>query len=119
MTDNRLYNAVTFEKNMSMLGSLPEVPQLKEVPYISYHYESVVYKDIIDSCKTLGSIQSIAPVQIASLVEKPGSVLVEFISVEQEDKLTDIQEYRLQKAYLNDGGACYQDCYIGITTVLL
>ncbi|KAK9703271.1 hypothetical protein QE152_g29447 [Popillia japonica] len=119
MTDNRLYNAVTFEKNMSMLGSLPEVPQLKEVPYISYHYESVVYKDIIDSCKTLGSIQSIAPVQIASLVEKPGSVLVEFISVEQEDKLTDIQEYRLQKAYLNDGGACYQDCYIGPETQFL
>ncbi|GJQ74857.1 hypothetical protein Trydic_g21693 [Trypoxylus dichotomus] len=111
--DSRLYNAAAFEKNMSALGSLPEVPQLKEVPYISYQYESAVYKDIVDSCKTLGSIQSIAPVQIAWLVEKPGSILVEFMSIEQEDKLTDIQEFRLQKAYLNDGGIFYQDCYIG------
>lgn len=113
ITHNKSLDALIFDRNTSTLGSLPEVPQLKEVPCISYNFEPTVHKEIIDSCKSYGSITSIAPVQISSLVEKPGSILVIFEGIEQEDKLTDIQEFRLQKAFMNAKVIDYQDCYIG------
>lgn len=57
-----------FRKKSSLLGSLPEVPPLKEVPYISFQYELGIEKDLINSCSNFGSVIHIAPVQVKYLI---------------------------------------------------
>lgn len=89
-----------FNKKSSWLGSLPQVPELKEVPFISFQYEPGLTRDLNDYCKTIGNVSRIAPVQISCTTEKPGSILVDWHS-EIDERLNDIQEFRLQKAMGN------------------
>lgn len=89
-----------FNKKSSWLGSLPQVPELKEVPFISFQYEPGLTRDLNDYCKNIGNVSRIAPVQISSITEKPGSILVAWHS-EIDERLNDIQEFRLQKAIGN------------------
>ncbi|XP_072393879.1 cytokine receptor-like factor 3 [Diabrotica undecimpunctata] len=102
-------NIEIFSKNASLLGTLPEVPELKEVPYISFSYEPSLEIEIVDKLSELGDIYKIPPVQIAELTEKPGAVLVEWkVVVDNEEKVTDIEEFRLQKAL----GNVYEDKHL-------
>lgn len=57
-------SAVEFRERASLLGSLPEVPDLKEVPFISFNLEETVRDDILLLCLNLGSVSQIAPVQV-------------------------------------------------------
>ncbi|CAG9832635.1 unnamed protein product [Diabrotica balteata] len=56
-------NIEIFSKNASLLGTLPEVPELKEVPYISFSYEPSLEIEIVDKLSELGDIYKIPPVQ--------------------------------------------------------
>lgn len=48
----------------SSLGNLPEIPELKEVPYISFQYEPKVEKEVLLLCSYFGEVLKIAPVQV-------------------------------------------------------
>lgn len=37
--------------------------------------------------------------QINNFIEKPGSIQVEWQSIDNDDRLTDIQEFKLQRAF--------------------
>ncbi|KAJ8984693.1 hypothetical protein NQ317_004952 [Molorchus minor] len=114
----------SFTRSSSLLGALPEVPELKEVPFISFRYDPSSGMDLNEIFSHFGQIYSISPIQITELVEKPGAILVEWQSIENDDRSVDIQEFRLQRAFgdvtkerhlvLN-----FSDCYRGLDTQFL
>ncbi|EEZ97840.1 Cytokine receptor-like factor 3 [Tribolium castaneum] len=116
-------NLAEFSQKSSFLGSLPAIPELKEVPYISFHCEPNLESELLDICSQFGEVSRIAPVQISQTVEKPGAILVEWQSVDDE-RCVDIQEFRLQRAFgdvisekhleIN-----FSDCYVGAETQFL
>ncbi|XP_044257887.1 cytokine receptor-like factor 3 [Tribolium madens] len=116
-------NLDEFSQKSSFLGSLPAIPELKEVPFISFHYEPNLESELLDICSQFGDVSRIAPVQISQTVEKPGAVLVEWQSVDDE-RCVDIQEFRLQRAF---GDVISEkhletnffDCYVGAETQFL
>ncbi|CAH1155075.1 unnamed protein product [Phaedon cochleariae] len=118
------YNTTEFAKNSSMLGSLPEVPELKEVPYLSFHYEACTEANITDVLSQFGEVYRIAPIQITECSEKPGAILIEWKSNDNEERMTDIQEFRLQKAFGDVSKephlvANFKDCYRGLDAQFL
>ncbi|CAH1985574.1 unnamed protein product [Acanthoscelides obtectus] len=88
-----------FMKDASLLGSLPEVPQLKEVPYISFHSCPSSENEVKNILEKLGEVSRIAPAQVTQMTEKPGAILVEWQIVENDERMTDIQEFKLQRAF--------------------
>nr|CAI5844304.1 unnamed protein product [Callosobruchus analis] len=113
----------TFMKDASLLGSLPEVPQLKEVPYISFHCCESSENDAKIILENLGEVSRIAPTQITQMTEKPGAIMVEWQIVENEERMTDIQDFRLQRAFgdvIKDKHLIvnFKDCYKGVYTSL-
>lgn len=58
-------NIDEFQANASLLGSLPAVPDLKEVPYISFQFDIAVKNNILKLCSDFGSVSQIAPVQVS------------------------------------------------------
>ncbi|KAJ3664620.1 hypothetical protein Zmor_000174 [Zophobas morio] len=125
----RLLNGATknvdeFSQKSSSLGSLPEIPELKEVPFISFQCEPSVESELLDMCSQFGEVFKIAPVQISQTVERPGAILVEWQSVENDDRCVDIQEFRLQRAFGDVTAqqhlkANFSDCYLGLETQFL
>nr|CAI5844302.1 unnamed protein product [Callosobruchus analis] len=114
----------TFMKDASLLGSLPEVPQLKEVPYISFHCCESSENDAKIILENLGEVSRIAPTQITQMTEKPGAIMVEWQIVENEERMTDIQDFRLQRAFgdvIKDKHLIvnFKDCYKGPETQYL
>lgn len=53
-----------FNEKSSALGSLPEIPDLREVPYLSFQSEAHLENDLRDICSRLGEVYRIAPVQV-------------------------------------------------------
>ncbi|CAG9862248.1 unnamed protein product [Phyllotreta striolata] len=89
-----------FNNNANVLGCLPEVPELKDVPYLSFYYDPALELELIDKIGSFGDIYKHPPVQIHEMIEKPGAILVEWkITVDNEEKVTDIEEFKLQKAF--------------------
>ncbi|KAJ3628362.1 hypothetical protein MTP99_015672 [Tenebrio molitor] len=117
-------NLNEFSEKSSSLGSLPEIPELKEVPYISFQYEPNLEAELLDLCSQFGEVSRIAPVQISQTSEKPGAILVEWHSVENDERCVDIQEFRLQRAFGDVNAekhlmANFSDCYIGLESQFL
>lgn len=56
-----------FSEKSSLLGSLPAIPELKEVPYISFQYEPNLESELLDICTQFGEVSRIAPVQVPKL----------------------------------------------------
>lgn len=107
-----------FNNKSRLLGTLPEVPDLKEVPFVCFSYEPSTESELVDICTNFGAISRIAPVQICSTVERPGSIFVEWKSTDLDDRAGDIQAFRMQRAYGNvikqkHLVANFNDCYIG------
>ncbi|XP_060527310.1 cytokine receptor-like factor 3 [Cylas formicarius] len=114
-----------FLGSASLLGTLPEVPELKEVPFISFQVEPSHRQDIETICSNFGEIYHIGPVQIKTAQEKPGAILVEWEQrIDNEDRCRDVQEFRLQRVsgdvtkYTNLTDH-FLDCYIGADTQFL
>ncbi|KAJ8952962.1 hypothetical protein NQ318_006579 [Aromia moschata] len=113
-----------FNSDATLLGTLPEVPELKEVPFISFHCEPTSETEVIEILTHFGEVSNIAPIQITELVEKPGAILVEWQSIENDERMVDIQEFKLQRAF---GDVCkekhlmvnFSDCYTGLDTQCL
>ncbi|CAH0553936.1 unnamed protein product [Brassicogethes aeneus] len=113
-----------FMKNSSLLGALPEVPELTEVPFISFQYEICNENELTKICSQIGEISRIAPIQISNLGERPGAILVEWQVVENEERCTDIQAFRLQRAFGDVVKekhliANFVECYKGLDTQFL
>uniref|UniRef100_A0A1Y1M9A2 Fibronectin type-III domain-containing protein n=1 Tax=Photinus pyralis TaxID=7054 RepID=A0A1Y1M9A2_PHOPY len=106
---------VEFNRKSTLLGSLPEVPPLKEVPYISFHYDTNEESNLTNICRQFGDVIHISPVQITSLLERPGAILVEWAISENEDHFVDVQDYHLQWAFgtVNNLESNFHTCYIG------
>ncbi|KAF5283560.1 hypothetical protein FQA39_LY17306 [Lamprigera yunnana] len=104
-----------FYNKSSLLGTLPEVPQLKEVPYIFFQQNLPGEDEILSICKAFGCVTHIAPVQLSILSERPGAILTEWSLSENEERF--VEKYHLQKAfgdaYNNKGALNYSTCYIG------
>ncbi|RZC37834.1 cytokine receptor-like factor 3 [Asbolus verrucosus] len=118
------HNMEQFSRKSSLLGSLPEIPELKEVPYISFQYDPNLELELLDMCSHFGEISRIAPVQISQMTEKPGALLVEWHSVENDERWIDIQEFRLQRAFGDVTvekhlTANFSDCFVGLDTQFL
>lgn len=112
-------NINDFNEKARHLGSLPEVPALKEVPFITFQCDEGIEKELKDICSNIGAITRIAPVQINSAIEKPGSLLIEWKVNDYDDLLCDIQAFKLQKVFgnvLKDQRLekCFSDCFVGM-----
>lgn len=57
-------NMDEFQASVSLLGNLPAVPDLKEVPYISFQFDVAAKNEILKLCSDFGSVSQIAPVQV-------------------------------------------------------
>lgn len=57
-------NIGTFTQKSTVLGALPEVPELTEVPYISFQYEVNLEDELRRICSQIGEVSRIAPVQV-------------------------------------------------------
>ncbi|KAF5301607.1 hypothetical protein FQR65_LT08913 [Abscondita terminalis] len=106
---------IKFNRKSSLLGSLPEVPSLKDVPYVSFQHDSGDETKIIDICKKLGSLIQIAPVQISTLLERPGAILIDWCVNVGEERF--VEKYQLDRA-VGDGNTDqvtnnFTTCYIG------
>lgn len=88
-----------FCEKASFLGSLPAVPQLEEVPYVSFQWNlGTIEEQVGKSVQSLGRISRMGPVQITQMDEKPGALLVHWEEIDFEHSV-DIHAFRLQYAY--------------------
>jgi len=126
MKNSEIEKISLFLENANLIGNLPEVPEPKEVPYISFYHEPFYENDLKNLCFSFGEVFRIAPIQIKSLTPKPGAILIEWQQSHEnsEDKIKDIQKFRLQRAYgdvLKDKNlaANFIDCYTGLDSQFL
>ncbi|XP_044736212.1 cytokine receptor-like factor 3 [Chrysoperla carnea] len=118
-TTDELYSA-EFEEQSKKLGSLPAVPTIEEIPFISFQYD---LNDLMVEFETrinnIGNISQIGPIQITQHLERPGGCLIEWSELEVDDNTSfDIQLYNLQRSYgdltLNpELEVNFKDCYTG------
>lgn len=57
-----------FNANASSLGNLPEVPNIKEVPSITFQHDQSKEDMILKFCSEIGLVSRIAPVQVINHV---------------------------------------------------
>lgn len=58
----------SFNANASSLGNLPEVPNIKEVPSITFQYDQLSEDNILKFCSGIGIVSRIAPIQVINHV---------------------------------------------------
>lgn len=68
MKNGKMKNTTEFSNNASLLGSLPEIPDLKDVPFITFCYEPSVENEAKDLLRDFGYVFHIAPVQVTFLI---------------------------------------------------
>ncbi|XP_054283226.1 cytokine receptor-like factor 3 [Macrosteles quadrilineatus] len=103
----------------SLLGSLPAVPNLEEVPAISFQLNvDSLRNSLVCRILSAGVVSRMGPVQITSIVEKPGALLVNWEEVEERG--LDDQCFRLQLSVgahptplPRHSAAVYRDVYQG------
>lgn len=91
------------------LDSLPEVPALVDVPYVSAQLDDSLLGVLREQVGRHASVSSHPPVQIQELQERPGGMLVRWCKVDEDFAAAD---YRLQYRRGTTGGQ-YEDTYIG------
>lgn len=57
-----------FSMISNSLGNLPEVPELKEVPSLSFQCDTTLCTDFMDRIGAFGYVSSIAPVQVITKI---------------------------------------------------
>lgn len=68
MKNGKMKNTAEFFKDASLLGSLPEIPDLKDVPFITFCYEPLVETEAKDLLRDFGNVFYITPVQVTLLI---------------------------------------------------
>ncbi|XP_063222608.1 cytokine receptor-like factor 3 [Bacillus rossius redtenbacheri] len=111
--------ALAFADQASQLGSLPAVPNLEEVPELSFQCAVAgVARELAREVRAIGAVSRMGPVQLTDLSAKPGALLVHWEEVDYE-RAVDVHSFRLQLAYGDVRGqeqleACnYHDVYEG------
>jgi len=91
--------SLRFSEKASQLGSLPAVPNLEEVPDVSFQcpVESI-RAELERTLAGVGRVSRMGPVQVTEVEEKPGALLVRWEEVDFE-RTVDIHSFRLQVAY--------------------
>ncbi|XP_028842425.1 cytokine receptor-like factor 3 [Denticeps clupeoides] len=90
------------------LDSLPEVPALVDVPFLSAQLDDSLLHAVRERAARHASVASHPPVQIVELVEQPGGVLVRWCKVDEDFA---VQDYRLQ--FRRSNVAQYEEAYVG------
>ncbi|KAF7280628.1 cytokine receptor-like factor 3 [Rhynchophorus ferrugineus] len=115
-----------FLQKGTLLGNLPEVPEPKEVPYISFYFDPFHESELKQIIDNIGEVYKIAPIQIQKVSQKPGAILIEWEQNfdNNEDKVRDIQEFKLQRAFGDvvkekNLSVNFIDCYKGQETQFL
>lgn len=67
MKNGKVEDTTKFSNNASLLGSLPEIPDLKDVPFITFSYEPSVENEVKEIFNEFGYVYHIAPVQVKSI----------------------------------------------------
>ncbi|KAL5018340.1 hypothetical protein ScPMuIL_004062 [Solemya velum] len=118
--DEDIEKLVRFRDNADIkaFNSLPEVPNLSDVPYISTELSKGLQKQLEDTISVEGRIISHAPAKITDIVERPGSLLVKWTEVDEE---TELVEFSLQYCYgsvrCNESvNATFHEAYTGSAT---
>lgn len=103
-----------FISRSSLLGSLPAVPTLNDVPYICFSYENNIEDLLNNGVNNFGEVLKTSPVQIIQMTEKPGGIYIEWQMVDLSENFKDVHEFCLQKAIDNESRANFETCYIGL-----
>lgn len=90
------------------LDSLPEVPVLVDVACVSAQLDGSLLQALRERCACHASVSAHPPVQILSLGERPGGVMVRWGKVDEDFAA---QDYRLQ--FRRGASGQYEDAYIG------
>lgn len=117
---------VQYFERSALLGSLPAVPNLEEVPAVTFHIKLSTLKSCISSTiSSAGTVCRIGPVQVSDVIEKPGALLVCWEELESE-RPVDVQSFLLQMAVGSYPGvkqsnseARYRDVYSGPETTYM
>lgn len=114
-----------FMKKSSLLGSLPALPDLELVPFITFKGSPELIVSEFRSCiNCLGNVFKIGPVQIADFEPRPGSLLIRWEEIDS-DTSVEIQGFRLQMALydsfrlMENDESIFRDVYIGSETSFL
>ncbi|CAG9772606.1 unnamed protein product [Ceutorhynchus assimilis] len=101
ITDKDQSRIINFLEKAGILGNLPEVPESKEVPYISFYHEPTVGNELENLCLNFGEVFRTAPIQINTVSPKPGALLIQWQQSYEnnDDRVKDIQEFKLQRAF--------------------
>lgn len=62
----KIEDPTKFSNNASLLGQLPEIPDPKDVPFITFCYEPSAELEIKDIMNNFGYVCHIAPVQVGN-----------------------------------------------------
>uniref|UniRef100_A0A1B6C3U2 Fibronectin type-III domain-containing protein n=2 Tax=Clastoptera arizonana TaxID=38151 RepID=A0A1B6C3U2_9HEMI len=117
---------VQYLEQSALLGNLPAVPNLEEVPAITFQLNvPFLCKTLINNITSAGIVFKMGPVQIVHVCEKPGALLVEWEEVETERPL-DVQKFCLEVAVGSHPAAnhrhtqaTYREVYVGPDTCYL
>ncbi|GFR96088.1 cytokine receptor-like factor 3 [Elysia marginata] len=104
------------------LGSLPAIPESAEVACVNVSLTPDLRQQLEDAISMEGKVLAQAPVQIADVTEKPGSLLVQW--GEENDEESEVCEFWLQYAKgshkeLNPTNAVFHTAYVGTSTSYL
>ncbi|XP_075230786.1 cytokine receptor-like factor 3 [Lycorma delicatula] len=119
-------NTSNYLDQASFLGCLPAVPNLDEVPAVTFQCNvDSIKNSIIERISDAGTVSCIGPIQLTNVQEKPGGLFVHWEEVEVE-RPVDIQSFRLQiavgdypDANQNHTNAKYRDIYEGMDSAYL
>ncbi|XP_071129117.1 cytokine receptor-like factor 3 [Mytilus edulis] len=77
---------VKFKDNpdIKALSSIPEVPSLPDVPYITIEVSSELDEKLAEFISQEGRILERAPVQIIDIIERPGGLTVKWSEIDEE-----------------------------------
>ena len=107
---------VKFKDNpdIKTLNSIPEVPSLPDVPYISIEVSSELEKHLAEFIDLEGRIIERAPILITDIIERPGGLIVKWAEVDEEIEAGDFcLEFSNGNVTFNSTSATFHKAYRG------
>ena len=105
---------VKFKDNpdIKTLNSIPEVPSLPDVPYISIEVSSELEKHLAEFIDLEGRIIERAPILITDIIERPGGLIVKWAEVDEEIEAGDFcLEFSNGNVTFNSTSATFHKAY--------
>uniref|UniRef100_A0A0B7ANT8 Fibronectin type-III domain-containing protein n=1 Tax=Arion vulgaris TaxID=1028688 RepID=A0A0B7ANT8_9EUPU len=122
--ENNSEKIIKFKENpkTKALSSVPAIPSPAEVACVNVVLNPDFHIQIESVISLEGKVLARAPVQITDIIEKPGSLLVQWCEEAEDD--TEMYEFWLQYAMggyknLNDSNAVFHTAYVGTSNIYL